>query len=163
MMASQEQLIGHIKASTYSLPSELSLNARKIARGENYRGLPYWVCDFPAHMGREHIWAFRLVVWWGNHISFNLILKGRFKKAIHLNVETVRSNDLYFTLVETPWAIEFDPEVQKIASSLSLEEILSHFEQHDFIKLSCKFKLEEINLLPSLSVTCFDRLTEALS
>ena len=44
-------------ASTYILPSP------KIAKGENYLGLPYVILDYPRIFGKEDVFAFRTMFW----------------------------------------------------------------------------------------------------
>src|SRR4051794_24734884 len=50
----------------------------KISRGENYRGLPYVILDFPRNFGKEDVFAIRSFFWWGNFFSITLQLEGSF-------------------------------------------------------------------------------------
>ncbi|RYG23967.1 MAG: hypothetical protein EOO01_43830, partial [Chitinophagaceae bacterium] len=56
--------------------AEFFLPSPKIAKGENYKGLPYVMLDYPRHFGKEDIFAFRTMFWWGNFLSFTWHLKG---------------------------------------------------------------------------------------
>ncbi|RYG35601.1 MAG: hypothetical protein EOO01_31385, partial [Chitinophagaceae bacterium] len=60
-----------LQANFPSQPSDHAVlfNSPKIARGENYEGLPYVMLDYPRLFGKENIFAFRTMFWWGNFIS----------------------------------------------------------------------------------------------
>ena len=50
----------------------------KISKGENYRGLPYVMLDYPRLFGREDVLAIRTFFWWGHAFSVTLHLKGEY-------------------------------------------------------------------------------------
>ena len=50
----------------------------KISRGENYRGLPWVMLDYPRIFGREDVLAIRTMFWWGHAFSVTLHLKGKY-------------------------------------------------------------------------------------
>ena len=52
----------------------------KISRGENYRGLPWVMLDYPRVFGREDVLAIRTMFWWGNAFSITLHLKGKYQE-----------------------------------------------------------------------------------
>lgn len=47
-----------------------------LAGGENYRGLPYVVLDFPRYFTRDEFLTMRTMFWWGHYVVFSLVLKG---------------------------------------------------------------------------------------
>ena len=51
--------------STYQkeLPSEALRIPAKISKGENYRGLPYLVLDYPRFFEKENAFAIRTMFW----------------------------------------------------------------------------------------------------
>src|SRR5882762_9510184 len=76
------ELSGRMQAS-YQLPTDgLPLNwaTPKISRGENYKGLPWVVLDYPRAFGREDVLAIRTLFWWGHYFSVTLHLKGKYKE-----------------------------------------------------------------------------------
>ena len=162
LLASQKTLVRWVESNDISLPGEVSLTPRKIAKGENYADMPYWVSDFPAHMKGKDIWAFRTVVWWGHQISFSLLLSGKFKSALAFDAENLMVPGVYFTLAASPWKLEFTQDVQKVCTELSASEITHHFNQHEFLKISLQEKLENINKLEGLTVLSFEKLIKAL-
>jgi hypothetical protein len=52
----------------------------KISKGENYRGLPYVMLDYPRIFGKEDVFAIRTMFWWGHYFSVTLHLKGIYKE-----------------------------------------------------------------------------------
>ena len=65
----------------------------KISRGENYRGLPYMILDYPAVFDRNDILAVRTLFWWGHYFSLTLHLKGRYQRLYSGRVlEGIRSS-----------------------------------------------------------------------
>jgi hypothetical protein len=65
------------------LPGRLSLVPRsepKISRGENYKGLPWVMLDYPRVFGREDVFAVRTMFWWGHVFSVTLHLKGEWQR-----------------------------------------------------------------------------------
>src|ERR1700743_3182070 len=52
----------------------------KISRGENYRGLPWVMLDYPRVFGREDVLAIRTMFWWGHGFSVTLHLKGKYQE-----------------------------------------------------------------------------------
>lgn len=59
-----------------ALPEPVLRRRGKISRGENYRGLPYVILDYPAYFGKEGVFAFRSLLWWGHPLSFTFHLSG---------------------------------------------------------------------------------------
>ena len=64
----------------------------KISRGENYRGLPWVMLDYPRFFGREEVFAIRTMFWWGHGFSTTLHLKGKYK-------------ELYLPVIERHWMV----------------------------------------------------------
>jgi len=52
----------------------------RISKGENYKGLPWVVLDYPRCFGRDDVLAVRTLFWWGHYFSVTLHLKGSYKE-----------------------------------------------------------------------------------
>jgi len=163
LLASQQALADRITQHAPPLTSGLSLQPRKISKGENYADMPYWVSDFPADMKGKDLWTYRTVVWWGHSISFNLILAGKFKEAVKLEMEGLMANGNYFAMSDSPWRLEFADENLRACSDLSANEMQTHFDKNSFVKVSRQENLENINNLVHLSVLSFEKLINGLS
>ena len=53
----------------------------KISKGENYKGLPWVMLDYPRVFGKEDVCAIRTFFWWGHAFSVTLHLKGEYMRA----------------------------------------------------------------------------------
>lgn len=53
----------------------------KISKGENYKGLPWVMLDYPRMFGKEDVCAIRTFFWWGHAFSVTLHLKGEYMRA----------------------------------------------------------------------------------
>jgi len=158
LLKTQQKLTFHIKERQIPLPDKVSLHPRKIARGENYKALPYWVCDFPASLSKQHVWAFRIVVWWGNEVSLSLILKGDFKKQTgHMSFDP-GMNEIFYATHSDPWQLELDTETSIRLTEQNAQKMQEHYREADFLKLSMSLSLNDINKLPDQSVISFDKL-----
>ena len=62
-----------------SLPEEVLKSSPKISRGENYKGLPWLVLDYPRYFNKADVFAIRTLFWWGNFFSITLHLSGSYK------------------------------------------------------------------------------------
>lgn len=158
LLSAQQQLISYIKEKDIALPAEVSLSPRKVAKGENYQGLPYWVCDFPASMNKQDLWTFRVVVWWGNEVSMSQILKGKFKEQCNPLPLTSDQEDIFYSAHADPWKLELDTHSSLRFAERNSQKITDHFQKADFFKLSMSLPLNEINKLPRQSVISFDKL-----
>ena len=65
---------------TLQLPEVTRRVPPKISKGEQYKGLPYLMLDYPRFFEIEHVFAIRSFFWWGHFFSSTLHLKGRYSK-----------------------------------------------------------------------------------
>jgi hypothetical protein len=84
----------------------------KISRGENYRGLPYVILDFPRNFGKKDVFAIRSFFWWGNFFSITLQLEGQFYSKYAKQVEeAINRNQLeewWLGCSENRWEHHFE-------------------------------------------------------
>src|ERR1700737_3694132 len=62
----QVELVSNIKQISRILPEEVLKTTAKISKGENYKGLPYLVRDFPRCFDKDAIFAVRCMFWCGS-------------------------------------------------------------------------------------------------
>jgi hypothetical protein len=96
------------------LGSAAFASSPKISKGENYRGLPYVMLDYPRLFGKEDVLAIRTMFWWGHAFSTTLHLKGRYRE-LYLPVIRERWNFLaacgfHIGISEDEWRHEHVPE-----------------------------------------------------
>jgi hypothetical protein len=114
----------------------------KISKGENYRGLPYLLLDYPAYFSKEDIFAFRTMFWWGNFFSCTLHLQGEYlalyRNQLADNIVKLTTEDTYLCVNNTPWEYHYEGNNYKI---LALDD-LDFMKVHPFLKISRRFELD---------------------
>jgi len=135
-----------LQLETDSLPLELPLNwaTPKISKGENYKGLPYMVLDYPRAFGREDVFAIRTFFWWGHYFSVTLHLKGRYKTlflpVIQERIGLLAAAGFHISVSEDEWRHELDAD-----HYMSLQENtadMAILKESKVLKLSAKCGLE---------------------
>ena len=123
-----------------NLPEEVQRWSPKIARGENYLGLPYVMLDFPRLFEKEDVFAVRTMFWWGNFFSITLHLKGKYKTAYEEKVSSrhddLRLHDFYVCISEKEWQHHFEIDNYVMVGTTTQSEFTALLRQKDFIKLS---------------------------
>ena len=128
----------------FIFPPKTDFKAGKITRGENYKGLPYIILDFPRLFDKKNIFAFRTMFWWGHYFSFTLHLGGpilkSYKNQILHNRKTLTNSGILFSN-KSEWNHDLTDKhflpVEKLHDTM-LEESL----QTGFIKFSRKIELK---------------------
>ncbi|MCW3107560.1 MAG: hypothetical protein JWQ09_2066 [Segetibacter sp.] len=84
----------------------------KISRGENYKGLPYVVLDYPRQFGKLDVFAIRTFFWWGNFFSITLQLGGeyqhKYSSAIEKAIDKNLFEDWFIGCGDDPWDHHFE-------------------------------------------------------
>lgn len=119
----------------------------KISRGENYRGLPYVVLDYPRIAKGEDLFFIRSLFWWGNFFSSTLQIAGHFKEdnALKLAAAHAALSEKGYSvgINEDPWQHHFeDSNYQKIAA-LSQKDFYRVLQQQPHIKIAAFWPLSE--------------------
>jgi len=147
-------LVGHevrdmIAQKPIPLPQEILIQSPKISRGENYKGLPYVMLDYPRCFGKENSFAIRCFFWWGNFFSVTLHLKGIYKEKylpeLRKNIELLRKENFFIASSEDEWNHVIEPVhyfPMKAMDSLNAGNLLA---DKVFLKLSSKLELEHWN------------------
>ncbi len=55
---------------------EWSSKSGKISKGENHKGYPFAVYDFPIIHQKEQLFLYRTMWWWGHHFICSLLISG---------------------------------------------------------------------------------------
>ncbi len=141
----EAELRPSVEAHSFLYPADTYLKSGKISKGEQYQGLPYFMLDYPRKFTREEIFAFRTMLWWGNHFSCTLHLEGDtlLSKKDHIVAKLIDENDLYFCVNHTPWEYHFLPDNYQRIEHLTKDKIIHQIEQYGFIKISSKIYISE--------------------
>lgn len=135
----------------------------KISKGENYKGLPYMVLDYPRAFGREDVFAVRTLFWWGHYFSVTLHLKGRYE-TLFLPVIRERMAELavagfHINISEDEWRHEMNSENYR---PLRADTDMTLLKEHKFLKLSAGLSLDRWDEADSVLLELFRVLMEVL-
>jgi hypothetical protein len=124
------------------LPAETLLASPKIAKGENYEGLPYVMLDYPRCFGKEDTLAIRTFFWWGNFFSITLQLKGKYLEqyaaVIQQNISKTADENLWINTGDEEWMHHFRND-----NMIRTTEQQQSISDKKILKLAVQCKLEE--------------------
>jgi len=143
------------------LPEAVVLSTPKIAKGENYLGLPYMILDHPRCFDAEQIFAVRAMFWWGNFFSITLHLSGHYKKMFQQKIiEHVSAvkQDIFICVNESQWQHHFEADNYSSIKKLQEDELRNMIVEKPFIKLAIPFPLQSWKDIPSLLEDAFTDL-----
>lgn len=137
----------HLQEVYTLLPKEVVATSPKISKGENYKGLPYLVLDYPRCFAAENIFAIRTMFWWGNFFSISLHLSGQYKKEfenrIVASLQLFAANNFFICVNEDPWQHGFEKEnflpIQHFATT-GFEKLVKN---KSFLKVAAKISLNQ--------------------
>jgi len=122
----------------------------KISRGENYRGLPYWVLDYSAIFTQENTFAYRTICRWGHEFSFTLHLAGAFlddhKAALIASYDKLAlTPGLCLCINTTQWEHHFEQDNYRLFNEVVVDgnEWKGFLSGREFVKLAIKMHLDE--------------------
>ena len=160
LVFSQDSLKEVLSNRKANLPANCLQRAGKISRGENYRGLPYLVLDYPRLLAKDDIFSFRSMFWWGNFFSCTLHLQGQSLQLYRTQlIETLSRkatqlpSDTWICVNDTPWEYHYKPSNYKLLSETTPEE-LNQLLNKDFVKLSRKIPLQQYERFPTFTSEC---------
>lgn len=139
------------KDADFSFPPKSTFKSTKISKGENYRGLPYLVLDYPAVFSNDSIFAFRTMFWWGNFFSATLHLQGKafafYGRNLIDRISTLSDENIYIGVGSSPWDYHYGKDNYQLLNEMEITAL----ENKEFIKLSKKLELEHWRKLPNFS------------
>ena len=144
------------------LPAVFEYPGGKISKGENYKGLPYLMLDYPAFFSKENIFAIRTMFWWGNFFSITLHLSGKyFENTEKLSswLAFFRQKNLWVCVGKSEWENHFERSNYCRLDDLD-EEQIKELSKNRFFKVAKKIGLGEWNDAPELLVLSFLEIIE---
>lgn len=149
------------------IPNEVKKISPKIAKGENYKGLPWLMLDYPRLFAKENMLAIRTMFWWGNYLSTTLLLSGSFKKSIQENCiiyyERLCAEYFYICIEEHPWDHHFDEANYQAIAQLSQLQFQQLVLEKSFLKISAKLNLEEWDNAEDLLMKQYETLLRLIN
>lgn len=161
LMGKVEQML-YPSIQEYPWPEEILSKSGKISKGENYQGLPYYMLDFPRRFGKEGVFSFRTMFWWGNFFSATLHLSGKFlansRSKLVANIDDIISSETFICVNSDPWEYHNGNDNYQPASQFDGPQLQSLFATKPFVKISYSWPLEEYNQLPELVLAAFHQV-----
>jgi hypothetical protein len=162
-------LSDEVRLQTHSavhFPVKVMGQSPKISKGENYRGLPYVMLDYPRYFGKENIFAVRTMFWWGNFFSTTLHLKGEYQKkyvdCLRTQFLLLCQNNFHISIAEDEWRHDFGEDNYiplNTIDATSYEKILTN---EGFLKISAKISINQWDEAAELLLNYYRTIFKAL-
>ncbi len=139
----------------------------KIARGEQYRGLPWVMLDYPRYFSGSDHFAVRSFFWWGNDASITLQLAGSFQQKYAGALQAYFSNPIpvannsgpwWLGTGEGPWGHHFEENNYRVLETPNRES----FARMPYIKLAKKIALDKWDEWPVFFSAVFTEMLDIL-
>ncbi|REE05562.1 hypothetical protein [Marinoscillum furvescens] len=139
-------------------PEGAFLKSGKIAKGEQYKGLPYFILDYPRLFTQKQVFAFRVMLWWGNHFSCTLHLQGppHLQQPQTLIKKLMEHPELYFCVNTQPWDYHYEHTNYRQVKNLNQDNMRDQIERHGFIKISKYLPVTSWDNFQTFTLQCFD-------
>src|SRR6266496_5634658 len=141
----QEDQKEYLHSLSNHFPKEILKPSAKISKGENYKGLPYLVLDFPRCFDHKNIFAVRTMFWWGNFFSVTLQLAGDYKimfeNKIISSYEILKQKEFFICVHEKQWEHHFESSNYIQISNCNKDDFVDIIKTNSFIKLANKTSL----------------------
>jgi hypothetical protein len=136
----QEALAAHDRESGFPFEPEWQLQGGKISKGEQYKGLPWVMLDYPRYFSKTGVFAFRTMFWWGHYFIGTLHLAGnvkaRFSAALENGYEQLARAGFQVYLQKDPWEHDLGNGNYCFIDTLSYDEWKKLVSRYEFIKLA---------------------------
>jgi hypothetical protein len=150
------------------------VSSPKISKGENYKGLPYLILDYPRLFEHENlpdrqagIFAIRTMFWWGNFFSVTLHLSGVYKKEMEekliASYNNIKEKNYYCCKNEDPWEHHFEEGNYVPVIEMNKNDFEKIVCEKSFVKLAKKISLQNWDDAESLLTGCFKDIMEWLA
>ena len=164
LLAKQQQ---YVALQAAGLPVKISGSSPKISKGDNYKGLPYLILDYPRLFEQENILAVRTMFWWGNFFSVTLHLSGVYKKEAEekliTSYEAMKENGYYCCIHEDQWEHHFEGGNYLPLSGFSKNDFQKSVRKKPFVKLANKISLQKWDDAEEMLLGTFKEIIEMLA
>lgn len=144
LAASMQQ---HLTAKADLLPAPVMAIGPKISKGENYKGLPYVMLDYPRYFSRDSTLAIRTFFWWGNFFSITLQLSGEYKQdaisSLQANFSFLQHNNYWVCINKEPWHHHFENDNYVPVQNLTAASFSAMLSREPFIKIAKQINLQQ--------------------
>ena len=156
----------HVTAKPDFLPAAVLVPSPKISKGENYKGLPWVMCDYPRLFNRQDTFAIRSMFWWGHFFSVTLHLKGVYKEKYQQqllnNLSLLSEKQFHICISKEEWRHEFEEDNYMPLTQLNSSDVEKILLANDFCKLSAKISLPQWNQSKELLIDLYETIITSL-
>ncbi len=149
-----------------TFPVGVQTQAGKLARGENYRGFPYLVLDYPRQFGQDDVFALRTMFWWGHFYSITFQLGGaswvQYRPAVQRNLSTLSGTSVWLGVNHDPWQHHRQPDNYRPLDALTAQEQQNHLAEANFLKLARFLPVDAWELLPQSASLFLGEMTNLI-
>ena len=139
----------------WMIPKEVSLTLSKVSKGYNYKGFPYQVTDYPSKLDRDSKFSFRIIVWYGNFFSANLILSRPYINHFLDKILSIREPDTFLLIAQDIWDSDTSDKEKLALTEENNSKIKSFINRAEPIRLFKQFNMKQINKMDDLLIECF--------
>lgn len=166
MMSIIQEQQHHLLNSYHSFPEQLINSSPKISKGENYKGLPYVVLDYPRSFHKEDVFAIRTLFWWGNFFSVTLHIAGTYKKMyaekIIRSFESLQTAGFFVCINENQWEHDFEADNYQSPEKFTASAFEDLINKKPFTKLAKQIPLQQWNDAEKKLLEIFSQLIDTL-
>jgi hypothetical protein len=146
----KETLAPKVASLKHLLPTGSLTQGGKISKGENLKGLPYLVLDYPRYKQDKELILFRTMFWWGNYFSVTLHLQGEIASRAFANLSQVSFQSSTRFSVDKAW----NHDVRSFKhDATSIRKIT---QKPLVFKIAETIPLANSNELPVFSLLCYE-------
>lgn len=153
---------GQCTATPCFLPPAVLEPSPKISKGENYKGLPWVMLDYPRFFNRQDTFAIRTMFWWGHFFSVTLHLKGVYKEKYQQqllnNLPLLKTHPFYLCISGEEWRHEFEEDNYTPLTQLNSSDVERILLANNFCKLSAKISLPQWNQSKALLLDLYETI-----
>ena len=146
------------------LLEEILQSPPKISKGENYKGLPYVMLDYPRKFTKTDTFAIRTMFWWGNFFSTTLHLKGKYKDAIvpvlKDKLSLLAGHHFFMNIESEEWRHDFEADNYLPILHADRTTVVNNLIKKDFCKIAGKISLDGWNDAPVKLLKFYEMIVE---
>lgn len=137
----------------------------RVFKGENYKGMPWVMLDYPRAFSKEEVLAVRTMFWWGHCFSMTLHLKGTYLRSylpvIHAHLEELKAAGFWPGMSDDEWEHEHKPgEWEIIGTGATANEGVTN--ERSFLKLTVTIGFDRWDTIETLLTEKFAVLKRLL-
>lgn len=140
-------------------PEKIDTDLGKISKGENYKGLPYLILDYPRLFSQEGVLAFRTMFWWANGFYFTFHISGvyleRYEQALDKAFESWQKQDIFYYQNDDEWQHEVTAPYYFPIENISKVALMKLVKKQGYLKLARKLSLKQVDELVNDGVDSF--------